>query len=183
MKPPFFVGSRPCRAQSCAGGTVHNALRSSPLHQRRNKAALKQSLTLPFFHSDETCRPASSPSHSRKPVLLARAPTLLVITAICCTQSPDLPALPPKGCRKIGNLLRKQGDLFGKHPTFPPNPATYSGAARLFCGMTRLLLRFLVSLPPVPSNASSPFPHSSLVTSSPLCLPSVNSLSTTIAAP
>ena len=136
-----------------------------------------------LFHGAAMRRHSSSPSRSRKPVPLARAPILLTITATCFTQSPDLFARAPQGGRKIGNFLRKQGGFSGRHPTFSPNRTTYSGVARLFCGMTRLLLRFLVSLPPVPSNASSPFLHRSLVTSSPLCLPSVNLLSTTIAAP
>ena len=136
-----------------------------------------------LFHGAAMRRHSSSPSRSRKPVLLARAPTYRAITATCFTQSPDLFARAPKGGRKIGNLLCKQGNFHSETPNFSPNRATYSGIARLFCGMTRLLLRFLVSFPPVHSNASSPFLHSSLVTSSPLCLPSVNSLSTTIAAP
>lgn len=183
MKPPFFVGSRLCRAQSCSGGNCSPCASFFPLHQSRNKTALKQSLTLPFFHSDETCRPSSPHFHSRNlSSSQERQPSV---------RSPQ-PASPkvPTCSRALPRVAEKWGTFCANKEAFRGNTQLFLQIAPLipalrdfFCGMTRLLLRFLVSLPPVPSNASSPFFHRSLVTSSPLCLPSVNSLSTTIAAP
>ena len=136
-----------------------------------------------LFHGAAMRRHSSSPSRSRKPVLLARAPTYRAITATCFTQSPDLFARAPKGGRKIGNLLRKQGGFHSETPNF------FSGSRHLFRHCATFLWNDSTSFTfprltsPVPSNASSPFLHRTSTTSSPLCLPSVNLLSTTIAAP
>ena len=108
-------------------------------------------------------RHSSSPSRSRKPVPLARAPTLLAITATCFTQSSDLFARAPKGGRKIGNLLRKQGDFHSETPNFSPNRATHSGVARLFLWNDSTSFTFpRLTFPPSPTRqAPSPIVHSS----------------------
>ena len=118
MKPPFFVSSRPCRAKSCAGGNVPRRASLFPLHKRRNKAALKQSPVPPLVPWCRDASPLIVPFSFEEAVLLARAPTFRAITTTCFTQSPDLFARAPKGGRKIGNLLCKQGDFHSETPTF-----------------------------------------------------------------
>ena len=109
-----------------------------------------------------------------------------------------------QGGRKIGNFLRKQGDFHSETPNFFPESSdfilertTFSCIARLLCGMARILCCIVllllldcaisVAFPRLtlrtPSNASTPSPIVHPQRPLLLCLPSVNSLSTTTAAP
>lgn len=179
------IGRNPAPAE-----TAHPALRSSLLLRSHNKPPLKQSLTLPFFHSDETCRLSSPHFHSRKPVLLTRAPTLRAITATCFIEVPPCSRFLPRVAEKSETFCANKGTFIRKRTTFSRIAQLLCGMARILCCIVLLLLQdcaisfaFPRRTLRTPSNASSPFLHRSLVTSSPLCLPSVNSLSTTIAAP
>ena len=204
MKPPFFVCSRPYRTHSFAGVNAHNALRSPLLLRRHNKTPLKQSLPLPFFHSDETCRLSSPHFHSRKHVLLTRAPSVPTITATCFIEVPTCSRFLPRGAEKSETFCANKGTFIRKRPTFSPNRATSFWNAPRFstlhdfsCGMARILCCIVLLLLldcaisfafprrtlHTPSNASTPSPIVHPQRPLLLCLPSVNSLSTTTAAP
>ena len=104
-------------------------------------------------HRPLLVRGSLSPSQEHQPYLRSPQPA-----------SPKVPTCSrtlPRLAEKWGTFCANKEAFRGKHPTFSPNRATYSGIARLFCGMTRLLLRFLVSLslPSSTRQAPSPIVH------------------------
>ena len=118
---------------------------------------------------------------------------------------------PQSAAPKVSTCPRSLPRVAEKSGTFCANKGTYSGKPQLFpriaplfpalldfsCGMARLLCsiaRFLLQHSTIsfafprltlrsPSNTQVPPSHRSPTTSSSLCSPSVNSLSTTTAAP
>lgn len=198
MKPPFFVCSRPYRAHSFAGENGHNTLPSSHLLKSHNKPP-SQAIPHPsLFHSAETCRPSSShffirgslsSAQERQPPLRSPQPASLK----------SRPArVPSQGWQKNRKLFAQtRGLSFGSAQLFPriaplfPTLLDFScGMARIFCCIELLLLldcTISFAFPRLtlrsPSNTQVPPSHRSPTTSSSLCLPSVNSLSTTTAAP
>ena len=142
--------------------------------------------------------------HSGKPVLLTRAPTFRAITATCFIEVPTCSHSLPRVAEKSETFCANKGTFIQKHPTFSPNRAISSWNAPLFpalfnffaewheffaalyyffCWIVRFLLRFLVSLSAHPPTRQPPPPIVHPQRPLLLCLPSVNSLSTTTAAP
>ena len=149
--------------------------------------------------------------HSGKPVLLTRAPTFRAITATCFFEVPTCSS-SLQGWQKNRKLFAKTRELsFGSAQLFPriapllsgtrhffPHCSTslvewhdfFAASYDFFCCIARfLLLHHSISFafPRLtlrsPSNAQVHLSHRSPTTSTSLCLPSVNSLSTTTAAP
>lgn len=142
--------------------------------------------------------------HSGKPVLLTRAPTVPTITATCFFEVPTCSRSLPRIAEKSETFCTNKGTFIRKRPTFSPNRATSFWNAPRFstlhdfsCGMARILCCIVLLLlldcaisfafPRLtlrtPSNASTPSPIVHPQRPLRLCLPSVNSLSTTTAAP
>lgn len=158
----------------------------------------------PFSTVPRRAAPHRPTFHTGKPVLLTRAPTFRAITATCFFEVPTCSRSLPRMAEKSETFCANKGTFIRKRPTFPriatllPQIAPRFPALHDFsCGMARLLcciVRFLLlhrsisfAFPRLtlrsPSNAQVPPSHRSPTTSSSLCLPSVNSLSTTTAAP
>lgn len=205
MKPPFFVCSRPLRAHSFAGGNGPQRASLFPPPQESQKGS---SQTIPHPSLFPQCRDVPllivPLFHSGKPVLLTRAPTVPTITATCFIEVPTCSRSLPRIAEKSETFCANKGTFIRKRPTFSPNRATSSwnvprfptlldfscGMARLLCSIARFLLQhrsISFAFPRLtlrsPSNTQVPPSHRSPTTSSSLCSPSVNSLSTTTAAP
>ena len=204
MKPPFFVCSRPLRAHSFAGGNGPQRASFFPPPQESQKGS-SQTIPHPFLFPQ--CRDVPllivplfirgslSYSQERQPSVRSPQPALL-------KSQPT--RVSSQGWQKNRKLLRKQGDFHSETPNFFSESrdfilerATFFHIARLLCGMARILCCIVLLLlldcaisfafPRLtlrsPSNTQVPPSHRSPTTSSSLCLPSVNSLSTTTAAP
>ena len=205
MKPPFFVCSRPLRAHSFAG---ENSAQRASLFPPPQESQKGSSQTIPHPSLYPQCRdvpPLIVPLfHSGKPVLITRAPTVPTITATCFFEVPTCSRSLPRVAEKSETFCANKGTFIRKRPTFSPNRVISSWNAPLFpelldfsCGMARifcciellLLLDCAISFAfprltlRTPSNASIPSPIVHPQRPLLLCLPSVNSLSTTTAAP
>lgn len=183
MKPPFFVGSRPYRAQSCSGGNGSRRASLFPLHQSRNKAALKQFPVSPLvpwcrdaspliapLSFEEACPPRKStnlPCDHRN--LLHPKSRPIRASSQGWQKNRETFAQTRGLIRETPNFFSKSRHLFRHCATFLWNDSTSFA-------FPRLTLR-------TPSNASTPSPIVHPQRPLLLCLPSVNSLSTTTAAP
>ena len=146
-------------------------------------------------HRPTFIRGSLSSSQERQPSVRSPQPALL-------KSQPT--RVSSQGWQKNRKLLRKQGDFHSETPNFFSESrdfilerATFFHIARLLCGMARILCCIVLLLlldcaisfafPRLtlrtPSNASPPSPIVHPQRPLLLCLPSVNSLSTTTAAP
>ncbi len=204
MKPPFFVCSRPYRAHSFAGENGPQRASFFPPPQESQKGS---SQTIPHPSLIPQCRDVSplivplfirgslSSSQARQPSVQSPQPALLK----------SRPArVPSQGWQKNRKLFAQTRELSSGNAQLFPESRDFILERTTFSRITRLLLWngttslqhstisfaapldfFCVSSAhsPLTLQRASPSLPSSPPTSSSLCLPSVNSLSTTTAAP